>query len=222
MRIRLNNCVLFSLIAIVFFSSPCQWVRSEEAKTTTEDAKVIEFKENSSWKPSHFGGDGSVEMIDGVLKLGFGDPLTGVRWDGEFPKINYEVSLEGRRVGGFDFFCALTLPVNDQRFSVVLGGWGGSLVGISSIDGLDASSNETMQIRNFDKDRWYRIRARVTEPKITIWLDDEQIIELERAGRVLDVRSEMLESLPVGIAAFQSESEIRNFKVRELKPNPTP
>ena len=183
------------------------------------EAKTLTFKEDSSWKPSHFGGDGPIEMKDGVLSLGFGDPFTGVRWEGEFPKINYEISLEARRVGGFDFFCGLTLPVADQRVSLILGGWGGSLIGLSSIDGLDASNNETMLIRDFEKARWYKVKVRVTDKKITVWLDKEEIITVDREGRVFDIRSEMEESTPMGVSAFQSEAEIRNVVVKTLAPN---
>lgn len=183
------------------------------------EAKALAFKEDSSWKPSHFGGDGPIEMKDGVLSLGFGDPFTGVRWEGDFPKLNYEISLDARRVGGFDFFCGLTLPVADQRFSLILGGWGGSLIGLSSIDGLDASNNETMLIRDFDKARWYKVKVRVTDKKITVWLDEEEIITVDREGRVFDIRSEMEESTPMGVAAFQSEAEIRNVVVKTLAPN---
>ncbi len=50
-----------------------------------------------------------------------------MRYEGEFPKTDYEVTLEARRVDGFDFFCALTLPAGEERFSVVLGGWGDRL-----------------------------------------------------------------------------------------------
>jgi len=204
---------LFIITTLVFGFS----LSGEEPKTKNSEAKPLAFAEDSSWTPSHFGGDGPIEMKDGVLSLGFGDPLTGVRWEGDFPKQDYEVSLEARRVGGFDFFCGLTLPLADQRFSLVLGGWGGSLVGLSSIDGLDASNNETMLIRNFEKNRWYKVRVRVAKEKINVWLDDEQIIEIECKGRVFDVRSEMLESLPLGIAAFQCESEVRNVRVTSGK-----
>jgi hypothetical protein len=227
---RLTIAAVFTIVPVIFLApisadepkSATPAPASNAAPTTNAEkepaAKELTFKEGSPWKPSHFGGDGTIEMNDGVLKLGFGDPLTGVRWEGDFPKNNYEVTLEARRVGGFDFFCALTLPVADQHFSLVLGGWGGSLVGLSSIDGLDASNNETMLIRDFKKDQWYKAKVRVTDKQITVWLDDESIIEVAREGRVFDVRSEMLESVPLGVAAFQSEAEIRKLQVRTLDP----
>ncbi|MGV3482976.1 MAG: 3-keto-disaccharide hydrolase [Planctomycetaceae bacterium] len=209
-----------TIIASLFFA-----LQGSAAEPVAEKASVkeLKFAESSPWKPCHFGGDGPIEMKDGVLSLGFGDPLTGVRWEGDFPKKDYEISLEARRTGGFDFFCGLTLPIGDQRFSLILGGWGGSLVGLSSIDGLDASSNETMMIRDFTKDQWYKVRVRVTgTDHVKVWLDGDEIIDLDRNGRVMDVRSEMEESTPMGIAAFQCESQVRDVRVRLIADEPKP
>ena len=190
----------------------------EQPKSDDASVKSLAFATDSSWKPSHFGGDGTIQMKDNVLSLGFGDPLTGVRWEGDFPKQNYEISLEARRTGGFDFFCGLTLPIGEQRFSLILGGWGGSLVGLSSIDGDDASNNETMLIRSFKKDQWYKVRVRVTAAdKVTVWIDEDEVIDVDRNGRVFDIRSELEESKPMGIAAYQCESQIRNVRLRPMQ-----
>lgn len=206
--------LLLIIASLVFVAT----TYAEDPPAKKASVKQLPFGENSAWKPSHFGGDGPIEMKQGVLSLGFGDPLTGVRWEGDFPKQDYEITLEARRTGGFDFFCGLTLPIGEQRFSLILGGWGGSLVGLSSIDGLDASSNETQLIRDFKKDQWYRVRVRVAgADKIKVWLDEDEIIDLDRNGRVMDVRSELEESTPVGIAAFQCESEVRNVRVRPIE-----
>lgn len=192
--------------------------RSDQAAPSPAAApwKPLEIRPGGSWVPCQFGGDGPVELKDGVISLGFGDPLTGVRWEGEFPRIDYEIALEARRTNGFDFFCGLTLPVGDQRCSLILGGWGGSLIGISSIDGLDASSNETMLVRQFEQNRWYKVRMEVSQARLRAWLDDEKIVDWERDGRPLDIRGEMEQTVPVGIAAFQCESEIRNVRIRRL------
>jgi len=190
--------------------------KAATAANETEESswKDLNIRPDGSWVQSRFGGDGKLEIADGVISLGFGDPLTGVRWEGDFPKIGYEISLEARRTNGFDFFCGLTLPVGDQRCSLILGGWGGSLVGLSSIDGMDAAHNETMLVREFEQNRWYKVRMEVTEKRLRVWLDDEQIIDFERDGRPLDIRSEMEQSTPVGVAAFQCQSQIKNVRVR--------
>jgi hypothetical protein len=187
-----------------------------KGKATAAAWKPLDIRPAGSWVECRFGGDGPIEIKDGVISLGFGDPLTGVRWEGEFPQLGYEISLEARRTGGFDFFCGLTLPVGDQRCSLILGGWGGSLVGISSIDGLDASNNETMLIRQFEQDRWYKVRVEVTGERLRAWLDEEKIVDFERDERPLDIRSEMEQTTPVGIAAFQCQSQIRGVRVRKL------
>ena len=88
------------------------------------------------------------------------------------------------------------------------------MVGLSSIDGMDAAHNETMLIREFEQNRWYKVRMQVTEKRLRVWLDDEQIIDFERDERPLDIRSEMEQSTPVGIAAFQCQSQIKNVRIR--------
>ncbi len=196
-------------------------ITAAEAKAGESQAKgttrVIPFTDEAGWKPCHFGGDGRQQFADGMLKLGFGDPLTGMRYEGDFPKTDYEVTLEARRVDGFDFFCGLTLPAGEERFSVILGGWGGSLVGLSSIDSVDASGNETNSIWTFEPKRWYKLRVRVTQANVTAWLGDDQLFSVDRKDKILDVRAEMEECTPVGLACYQTEAEYRNFTVRLLK-----
>ena len=84
-------------------------------------------------------------------------------------RIEYEVTLETRRIDGFDFFCGMTFPVEKSHCSLVLGGWGGSLTGLSSLDGFDASENETTGSMAFKEGKWYKIRLRVTPEKIEAW-----------------------------------------------------
>ena len=78
-----------------------------------------------------------------------GDPFTGLNWTNTFPEANYEITMEAMRLSGSDFFCGLTVPVGTNFCSLIVGGWGGSLFGISSIDGMDASENETTKFQNY-------------------------------------------------------------------------
>ncbi len=105
---------------------------------------------------------GEVGVQDGVLVLKAGSPGTAVRWLGEFPRINYELVLEAKKLEGSDFFCGLTFPVGEQAMTLILGGWGGSVVGLSLIDGEPASENETCRWMSFELNRWYHIRLRVS------------------------------------------------------------
>jgi len=114
--------------------------------------KLFDGKTLTNWKPTKFGGQGDVEVEseDGILKLNFGSPMTGVTWSGEeLPTMDYEVSLEAQRADGSDFFCGMTFQYGDSPCSLILGGWGGGVVGLSSIDGHDASENPTTKYREF-------------------------------------------------------------------------
>lgn len=170
-----------------------------------------------SWKSTQFGGEGDVHVERGAIHLEFGSPLTGITYTQPFPRVNYEVELEARRIDGIDFFCALTFPVDDAYCSFVVGGWAGSVVGLSSIDGKDASENDTTRYMNFETGRWYRIRLRVTPVAIQAWIDDQQVVDQPRANHKISTRNEVSLSAPLGIATFETRAALRKLRFRELK-----
>jgi hypothetical protein len=146
-----------------------------------------------------------------------GDPLTGVSYKGsDLPKNHYEVSLEARRVSGNDFFCCLTFPVDDSHCSFVVGGWAGSIVGLSCLDEKDAARNETMRTMGFADGQWYKIRVRVMPESIRCWIDDELVVDADTRGKKISLRNEVLLSRPLGVCNFQTVAEIRNLKLIEL------
>jgi hypothetical protein len=170
------------------------------------------------WKPTPFGGEGEVTAGDGVLRIAMGVDLSGVTWQGEFPKQNFEIALEARRVEGNDFFCGLTFPVADDHCSLILGGWGGAVVGLSCIDGQDAANNATTEVIPFEGGRWYAVRVRVTPDQICCFLDDEQIIDQSLEDHEISVREEVVASQPLGIATYATTAELRNIRWRALAP----
>src|SRR6185437_10256499 len=103
----------------------------------------------------------------------------------------------------------LTFPVGNTNASLILGGWGGGTVGISSIDGEDASENETATVMKFDTNRWYHVRVRVTETKIESWLDDKKIVDVKTEGRRIGLRFGEIEfSRPLGVATYQTTAAV--------------
>ncbi len=104
-----------------------------------------------------------MEVADGRILMHAGNPLTGITWTGKYPKMNYEISLDAMRVDGSDFFCGLTFPVGDDPCTFIVGGWGGGVIGLSSIDGSDASENETTRYQEFESGQWHKVRVRVTK-----------------------------------------------------------
>lgn len=169
----------------------------------------------TGWKVTDFAGHGEVRVDKGQLILEQGT-MTGVTWTNDLPRLNYEISLDAMRVKGSDFFCALTFPVRKDPCSFIVGGWGGGVVGLSSIDGEDAAHNETTKYMKFDTGRWYHIRVRVTGVEIQAWIDNEQVVNLVTADRGISVRVEVEPSTPLGIATFATTGAIRNVQLKSL------
>lgn len=181
---------------------------------------LFDGKTLAGWTPTKFGGGGEIEVKDGALVLNQGI-LTGVNYTNPVPTVDYEVAFEARRTSGQDFFCGFTFPVRDSHATLVLGGWGGAVVGISSLNNQDASQNDTTQYRNFKTGQWYRFRLSVTATNLSLWLDDEHLINADITGVEVSLRPGEIElSKPFGIATWSTTGEIRDLKLRRLKDEP--
>ena len=178
---------------------------------------LFDGKTLDGWKKSYERGSGKVEVKDGAIVLGTGEKMTGITYTKkDFPKTDYEVTLEAKRVEGRDFFATTTFPVGDSFCSLVVGGWGGMVTGISSINGADASENETTGSMEFETGKWYPIRIRVTKDKIEAWIGKEKQVDVELKGRNVSTRIECEECQPFGIATWDTTGAVRNIKVRKL------
>jgi hypothetical protein len=190
------------------------WAEEKPKTRTLFDGKTLK-----NWKVTDFAGHGEVKVEDGKLILLYGETLTGVTWAGAaLPRENYEIHLQAMRVDGNDFFCGLTFPVGKDPCSFILGGWGGGVIGLSSLDGYDASENETTQYQEFKSGRWHDVRLRVTPAAIRVWLDKKKIIDVDRAKRKISIRPEVELSKPLGIASWQTTAAIRDLTLRPLSP----
>lgn len=163
-----------------------------------------------------FGGQGEVAVADGRIRLERGDPLTGVTWTGPAPAGAYELELIAARLDGSDFFCGLTFPVGDGYLTLVLGGWGGTVCGLSCLDGLDAARNETRALRGFVAGREYTVRVEVTPERVAAFVDGEPLAAASLAGRTCSLRPEVALSRPLGIASFLCTASIRGLRWRPL------
>ena len=202
-------CLGLLLIAKTGFSQ----VTDEKA----EWKSLFDGKTLKGWKQSDFFKPGKSSVKDGAIILEKGSKMTGLTYDGkDFPKMNYEVSLESKRVDGRDFFCTTTFPVGDSFCSFVVGGWGGSVTGLSSIDGIDASENQTGQGIEYKNDQWYKIRIRVTDKRVETWIDKEQTVDLDTSDVKLGIRIECNVSTPFGIASYDTVGAVKDIKVRNL------
>lgn len=169
------------------------------------------------WKVTKFGGEGEVHVEEGAIALEMGASLTGITWKGEVPKTNYEIRLEAQRADGFDFFCGLTFPVQDSYCSFIVGGWGGAVVGLSSINDEDASRNDTTKYMKFERGKWYPMRVRVTPSHIQCWIDGEQVVNQDIRGKKISTRNEVLLSRPLGFSAWETRALLRKIELRKLE-----
>ena len=181
---------------------------------------LFDGKSLAGWNPTPFTGRGTVKVENGAIILGNGT-LTGITRTMPLPKSNYEVRLEAVRMEGSDFFAGITFPVQDSYCSWIIGGWGGSVVGLSSLDDYDASENETSISREFVQGRWYSLSLRVTDGWIQAWIDDEKLIEVATANRKISLRlGEIDLSMPFGIASYSTVAGLRKLEYRTIPPPP--
>ena len=185
---------------------------------------LFDGKSLGEWKPTPFKGQGKVRVEDSILYLDPGEPLTGITWAGAFPRTAYEIRFEAARLRGNDFFASLTFPVGASHATWVTGGWGGDIVGMSSIDGWDASDNETRTYVNFENGRWYAFRLRVLPGRVSAWIDEKPAFDVDISGRAISLRhGDIKLSAPLGFASFLTGGAIRKAEFRTIsKPSRPP
>jgi hypothetical protein len=192
------------------------------AETAPKEWALFSGKSLDDWETVDIGGSGMVEMEGGLMIINQGDSLSGVVYKkaAELPLTNYEISLQAKRLQGVDFFCGLTFPVGDLKTcgTLICGGWGGSVTGISSIDGMDASSNATGTYQRYEDDKWYQIRLRVTPENLSVWVDDKQVVDQDIKGRKISLRPGPIESYaPLAISTFNTSAALKNIRLKALQ-----
>lgn len=181
---------------------------------------LFDGKALDDWKAPQFGGEGNVRVQDGAIILERGDTMTGVTYTGkDLPKTNYEIEWVAKRTDGIDFFATATFPVGESFCSFVTGGWGGTIVGLSSINFYDASDNETTQFKVFKDNQWYKFRVRVTDAKIEGWIDGEKVVDFVIGKNKISTRFEVELCKPLGFSSWCSTGVIKSVRLRQLTPD---
>jgi hypothetical protein len=211
------------LLICTLFLIGCSGKRNNKVpvQTLTNEKNDSSFlfngKDLDGWEITNFGPQGPVYVSGGSVILGMGEGCTGITWKRDFPKVNYMVTLQAKRVSGHDFFCGMTFPVGDSPCTLIVGGWGGSVVGLSSINKLDASENETKVLKNFENDRWYKICLIVKPDTIKASIDNNFLIDFAIGNNKLSIRPEVQLSKPFGIASWTTTAALKNIKLTILK-----
>ena len=208
----------FSLTSILFFAVCSSAQPPVQTDAKRQELTLFNGTSLDNWSKTDYAGKGEI-FIDNnqTLVMEMGATLSGIHWTGDdLPVENYEIALQARRTMGSDFFCGLTFPYKDSHATLILGGWGGSLIGISSIDDFDASENETGDAYIFEEKEWYDIRLEVMETKLKVFINGETVIDADVAGKKVAMRVGEIEmSVPLGITTYGTTGEFKNIVLRK-------
>ncbi|RUL88701.1 3-keto-disaccharide hydrolase [Tautonia sociabilis] len=206
-------------LSLVLLPAPAALARGDDAPGAIP---LFDGQTLANWTPTDFYKAGEVVVEDGAILLKKSEAsggMTGITTSREdLPRIDYELSYRAKRTEGRDFFAAATFPVGETYLTFVNGGWGGSVTGLSSIDGADASENLTGTYHKFENDTWYSFRIRVTDAAIRCWVDDEELVSFDPTGHHLGTRLETRVSQPLGFATWQSGGALKDIVLRPLSP----
>jgi hypothetical protein len=240
-------CGFASFLVAVSMMVP---VCGEEPAADAETAAIKDDREGwvvadwSEWKLQETAPEGKMEVVPelkesdpvagrpplgdeakkaGVLVLGPGELFSIVKYEGKQPLMvnEYEVSWEGMRLEGSDFFAALTFPVGSEKVcaTFVTGGWGGWVTGVSSLENLFANENETTGSTEFKQGRWYAFTLQVNKESLRALVDGKEIFHVTLKDRAVSMHpSEIEKSMPLGFSSYSTKGAIRNVRIRPLKP----
>lgn len=197
---------------------------ADEPKTKTKPeaqaGTIVLFdgaKGLEGWKKTDFEHAGDVAARDGRMVLAAGRPMTGVTATRkDILRTNYELSYEAMRLEGGDFFAAATFPVGKSCVTLINGGWGGFVTGLSSLNGMDASENETTCSIEYKNNQWYHFRVHVTGRVVRCWLDGKEVIAVAHEDKHVGTRVETRPCEPLGFAAWKTAGAVRNVSMRPL------
>jgi hypothetical protein len=227
-----KNRFIAIMVAVILMAWTISWnsmVQGQRLQTVTDGllpvqdvadewVSLFDGKTLDGWRILQYGGDGMPHVRNGSIVLPRSETgtMTGVCWvGGSLPVMNYEIFYEARRVVGSDIFAALTFPYGDTYATLIFGGWSGIVNGLSSIDGYDASENETCQYFSYNNNQWYPVQLRVTPDSIRSTVGREKVVDLATTGKDIHLRTDILDT-GLTLWTYVSTGEIRNLRIKKL------
>ena len=192
------------------------------SKSPTEWS-LLAPSQTSAWQQAGIPDEGAISIKEGELTITAGQPMSGAKFShwatSGLPDTNYAISYEAMRVEGRDIFGMCTFPVGSQQShaTFVIGGWGGTVPGISSIEFLDANENQTRAEQAFENNRWYRIRIEVRPDDLRAWINDRPVVNASIKGKKVSLRhGDIDHCLPFGFATWNTTGKVHKVIVRRL------
>jgi hypothetical protein len=200
-------------------------VSCEPSDTEQKRWELLSGDLASSWASAGIEGDVGFEIASEELNQPASRPMSGARFERwreqKMPVVDYTIEYEAMRVEGTDFFGTVTFPVRSLETcaSLVVGGWGGALVGISCIDTYDASENTTRSEQKIENGKWYHFRIEVRAEEIKVWMDGRIVVNTSISGRKVSLRSgDIGKCAPFGFATYLSTGKVRGVLITKLRP----
>lgn len=219
LRLFDQRAAVVALVSLVALTAGAGADEKDSAPRPSKPLALFDGKNLDGWKKTEFAKPGEVKVEEGAIILSTGRAMTGItstRTD--LPRKDYELSYEAQRLSGRDFFAAATFPVGESYLTFVNGGWGGSVTGLSSLDGADASENETSRFVKYEDKTWYKFRVRVTATTVRCWIDGKEVAAVNYEGRKVGTRIESRSSQPLGFATWDTSGAVRKVEIRPLTP----
>lgn len=217
MRVTFPQGILFTAVLLVL-------IGCKPAEKATTRWSLLDPAHSPHWAPAGIPEQGSTSVSEGLLTLGTGKPMTGSKftaWEkAHLPGTSYAIEYEARRIEGRDIFGMVTFPVSshDSHATFVLGGWGGTVTGISSIQYSDANENSTRAEQHFENNRWYHIRIEVRPEDLRAWVDGRIVVNASIKGRKVSLRpGDIDHCLPFGFATWNTSAEIRHVRIEKIR-----
>ena len=213
---NVTDRLIWRALAVCLLASALgAWRPVDDPKTLI----LFDGKTLDGWKKADFFKPGEVAVDDGTIVMKAGPKMTGITCTRkDLPKTDYEFTYEAMKVDGPDFFAAATFPVGDSHITFVNGGWGGFVTGLSSLNGSDASENETTRSVKYEPKTWYKFRVRVTKKVIRCAIDGKEVAAVDYSNRKVGTRVETNASKPLGFATYETTGAVRKIEVRPLTP----
>jgi hypothetical protein len=174
---------------------------------------LLDEKDQSRWRAGGFGEDPEFEVGARGIVLPIGVPMAGLTYTDTPPKTPYSLEISATKEYGSDFFLGITFPVAGTHITLVLGGWGGVVCGLSCLDGEDASTNDTKTLRNFPNGKLTVVVIDVSDDRIRARVDGEVIMDVALEGREITLRPEVAPSVPLGIASFATCTTLHQVRL---------
>ena len=195
--------------------------RSGRRAAPTGKPVLFDGKTLDGWKKTDFFHAGEVKVEDGRIVLAAGElddrhhhHAPGPAHDGLRADLRGDAARAGttsspRRPSPW--------ASRTSRWSTAAGA--ATSTGLSSLDGMDASENETTRSIKYEDRTWYRFRVRVTGEVIRCWVGDKEVIAVNHKEKHVGTRVETGANEPLGFATWKTAGALRNIEVRALTPD---